>query len=71
MPPFQPDPSLPAPIWICPICQKLMRTRTIEVADGEEQTKLACATCGNPSNAKQDAIRLTNRDRLENLSRQA
>ena len=46
MPPFQPDPSLTAPIWICPICQKLMRTRTIEVADGEEQTKLACATCG-------------------------
>jgi DNA-directed RNA polymerase subunit M/transcription elongation factor TFIIS len=46
MPPFQPDPSSPAPIWICPICQKLMRTRTIEVADGEEQTKLACATCG-------------------------
>jgi len=23
-----------------------MRTRTIEVVDGEEQTKLACATCG-------------------------
>jgi hypothetical protein len=36
MPPFQPDPSSPAPIWICPICQKLMRTRTIEVVDGEE-----------------------------------
>jgi len=24
-----------------------MRTRTIEVADGEEQTKLACVTCGS------------------------
>ena len=36
MPPFQLDPSSPAPIWICPICQKLMRTRTIEVTDGEE-----------------------------------
>ena len=46
MPPFQPDPSSPALIWICPICQKLMRIRTIEVADGEEQTKLVCATCG-------------------------
>jgi hypothetical protein len=44
--PLQPDPPSPAPVWICPICQKLMRTRTIEVADGEEQTKLVCATCG-------------------------
>jgi hypothetical protein len=46
MSPLQPDPPSPAPIWICPSCQKLMRTRTIEVADGEEQTKLVCATCG-------------------------
>ena len=46
MSPLQPDPPSPAPVWICPICQKLMRTRTIEVADGEEQTKLVCATCG-------------------------
>ena len=36
----------PPPIWICPSCQKLMRTRTIEIADGKEQTKLACAACG-------------------------
>jgi endogenous inhibitor of DNA gyrase (YacG/DUF329 family) len=44
--PLRPDRPLPAPIWICPICQKLMRTETIEIADGKEQTKLACATCG-------------------------
>src|SRR4029077_11518998 len=44
--PLRPDRPLPAPIWICPICQKLMRTGTIEIADGKEQTKLACATCG-------------------------
>jgi hypothetical protein len=44
--PVRPDRPLPAPIWICPICQKLMRTGTIEIADGKEQTKLACATCG-------------------------
>jgi endogenous inhibitor of DNA gyrase (YacG/DUF329 family) len=44
--PLRPDRPLLAPIWICPICQKLMRTGTIEIADGKEQTKLACATCG-------------------------
>jgi hypothetical protein len=46
MPPFQPDRPLPAPIWICPLCEKLMRIGTIEVANGEEHTKLACAECG-------------------------
>jgi len=46
MRPLRPDRPLPAPIWICPICQKLMRTGTIEIANGKEQTKLACATCG-------------------------
>ncbi len=44
--PLQPDRRLPAPIWICPICEKLMRIGTIEVANGEEHTTLACATCG-------------------------
>jgi len=44
--PRQPDPSSPPPIWICPSCQKLMRLRDIEVADGEEQIKLTCAACG-------------------------
>ena len=45
--PLQPDP-LPTspPIWICPFCQKLMRIQTIEVADREERTNLACAACG-------------------------
>ena len=46
MPPLQPDRPLPAPIWICPICEKLMRIGTIEVVKGEEHTKLACVTCG-------------------------
>ena len=46
MPPLQPDRPLPAPIWICPICEKLMRIGTIEVEKGEEHTKLACVTCG-------------------------
>jgi hypothetical protein len=32
----------PPPDWICPRCEKLMRVRTIEVADGEEVTTLAC-----------------------------
>ena len=41
--PRQPEPP---PIWICPSCQKLMRIRTIEIVNGEEQTKLACAACG-------------------------
>jgi hypothetical protein len=44
--PRQPDPSSPPPIWICPSCQKLMRLREIEVANGEEQIKLTCAACG-------------------------
>ena len=46
MPPQLPDRSMPAPIRLCPICQKLMRTGTIEIANGKEQTKLACVTCG-------------------------
>jgi len=46
MPPLQRDPLSSPPVWICPICQKLMRIATIEVANGEERTKLACATCG-------------------------
>jgi hypothetical protein len=46
VPPLQPDPSSSPPIWICPTCQKLMRIGTIEVANGEERTKLVCATCG-------------------------
>src|SRR5262249_60844572 len=41
--PRQPDPSPPPPVWICPDCQKLMRLRAIEVANGEERIKLACA----------------------------
>jgi endogenous inhibitor of DNA gyrase (YacG/DUF329 family) len=46
VPPLQPERPLPAPIWICPICEKLMRIGAIEVVKGEEHTKLACATCG-------------------------
>jgi len=34
------------PVWICPDCQKLMRLRAIEIANGEERIKLACAACG-------------------------
>jgi hypothetical protein len=37
------DPSLPPPVWICPTCEKPMRVRSIEVANGEEHIKLACA----------------------------
>ena len=44
--PRQPDPSPPPPVWICPACQKLMRLRAIEIANGEERIKLACAACG-------------------------
>jgi len=44
--PRQPDPSPPPPVWICPACQKLMRLRAIEVANGQERIKLACAACG-------------------------
>lgn len=44
--PRQPDPSPPPPVWICPTCQKLMRVRAIEVANGQEWIKLACAACG-------------------------
>jgi len=44
--PRQPDPSPPPPVWICPTCQKLMRVRAIEVANGQEWIKLACAVCG-------------------------
>jgi len=40
------DPSLPPPVWICPTCEKPMRVRSIEVANGEEHIKLACAPCG-------------------------
>jgi hypothetical protein len=40
------DPPSPAPPWICPTCHTLMRVRTVEVADGEERTSLACLTCG-------------------------
>jgi len=43
--PRQPDPPAP-PVWICPTCQKLMRLRAIEVANGQEWIKLACAACG-------------------------
>jgi len=46
MPPLQRDPLSSPPLWICPIFQKLMRLEAIEVANGEERTKLACATCG-------------------------
>jgi hypothetical protein len=46
MPYSRPRQAEPPPIWICRICQKLMRIRTIEVSNGEEQTKLACAACG-------------------------
>ncbi len=35
------------PIWICRSCQKLMRVRTIELVNDEEQTKLVCAACGS------------------------
>jgi hypothetical protein len=55
MPPLDLDRSLPAPVWICPICQKLMRTGTIEIADGKEQTKLDCATCGTQATQSQFA----------------
>jgi hypothetical protein len=60
-PPLQPGPLSSPPIWICPICQKLMRTLTIEVANGEEQTKLACATCGTEATQRKmlQTIRLT------------
>lgn len=44
--PRQPDPPSPAPVWICPTCHTLMRVRTVEVANGEERTNLACMTCG-------------------------
>src|SRR5262249_12256633 len=44
--PRQPDPSPPPPAWICPTCQKVMRLRAIEVANGQERIKLACAACG-------------------------
>src|SRR3982074_241584 len=37
MPPLQRDPLSSPPVWICPICQKLMRLETIEVANGEER----------------------------------
>jgi hypothetical protein len=40
------DPSMPPPVWICPACEKPMRVRSIEVLDGEEHIKLACAPCG-------------------------
>ena len=40
------DPSLPPPVWICPTREKPMRVRSIEVANGEELIKLACAPCG-------------------------
>jgi hypothetical protein len=39
MPPLQRDPLSSPPVWICPICQKLMRLETIEVANGEERTR--------------------------------
>ena len=37
----------PPPAWICPMCEKLMRVRTIEIADGVELTTLACVACGS------------------------
>jgi hypothetical protein len=56
VPPLQPDRHLPAPIWICPTCEKLMRIGTIEVANGEEHTKLACATCGTEATQIKDVV---------------
>src|SRR6266446_3960313 len=41
--PLQPEPP---PDWVCPICERLMRVRTIEVANGQEQITLACTACG-------------------------
>jgi hypothetical protein len=41
-----PRQSEPPPVWICPICEKLMRTRSIEIVNGEEHTKLGCTACG-------------------------
>jgi hypothetical protein len=39
-------PVIAPPVWICPTCEKPMRVRSIEVANGEEHIKLACAPCG-------------------------
>ena len=41
--PLQPEPP---PDWVCPICERLMRVRTIEVANEQEQITLACTACG-------------------------
>jgi transcription elongation factor Elf1 len=41
--PHQPEPR---PIWICPGCEKLMRVRTIEIANDKELTRLVCGACG-------------------------
>jgi hypothetical protein len=43
--PYPLQPEQP-PDWVCPLCEKLMRVRTIEVANGEEQITLACVACG-------------------------
>jgi hypothetical protein len=40
--PLQPEPR---PDWVCPMCENLMRIRTIEVIDDEERITLACVTC--------------------------
>jgi hypothetical protein len=45
--PSSPARSIISPAHLdLPSCQKLMRVRAIEVANGEEQIKLACAACG-------------------------
>jgi transcription elongation factor Elf1 len=43
--PYPLQPEQP-PDWVCPICERLMRVRTIEVANGQEQITLACTACG-------------------------
>ena len=52
------DPSLPPPVWICPTCERPMRARSIEVANGEEHIKLACGALRHGSHAKHQAPRL-------------
>jgi hypothetical protein len=40
--PLQPESR---PDWVCPLCETLMRIRTIEVIDDEERITLACVIC--------------------------
>jgi DNA polymerase III alpha subunit (gram-positive type) len=47
---MQPHPASPKgampPLLTCPNCQRPMRIRTVEVADGREKIDLNCDRCG-------------------------